>query len=264
LVGLEHTGTLFVWRLHHRGVELAARIATGVSPSWDIAIDRDLIAIAGRDGLHLHRRNGEPVRSLARRGFTQCVSFAPDGQRIFCAGDDGKLAIYARSGELLDELPAGERNAGIAFHPDGRRYAVSASWAGGSKVADFEIATDTISGAAYSPDGRYLAVPARELLAFELASSCLVVAFDHHGRVVTPARELHLSERWTRAVFTPSGLLVAATPIDGSISFFDLDQRACVRTLKGHTEGTFALDVSPDGRTLASTGYDATVRLWRL
>jgi WD40 repeat protein len=49
---------------------------------------------------------------------------------------------------------------------------------------------------------------------------------------------------------------------DNNITLWDLSGRGQPLKLKGHMRGVYSIDVSPDGRTLASGGDDRTVKLW--
>lgn len=49
---------------------------------------------------------------------------------------------------------------------------------------------------------------------------------------------------------------------EGPIIIWDTKTWKEIRTLKGHDEGVYGVDFSPDGKTLASCSWDETVKLW--
>jgi hypothetical protein len=59
-----------------------------------------------------------------------------------------------------------------------------------------------------------------------------------------------------------NGSTVAPSAENSEIRVFDLDSGKELRQLPGHAHYVMGLEVSADGRVLASGSYDGTVRLW--
>ena len=63
------------------------------------------------------------------------------------------------------------------------------------------------------------------------------------------------------AVFSPDDRFVATCALDHAIRIFDLAGR-CLKVLRGHTGNILSVAWNGDGRRLASSGVDGTVREW--
>jgi WD40 repeat protein len=116
-----------------------------------------------------------------------------------------------------------------------------------------------INAAAWSPDGAVIALArygAVELLAAD-------------GGKITATLE-PVTGNVNAVCFSPNGSLLAAAAgeagLFGEVSVWSLadDEPKLLHTLRGHRDSIYALDISPDGKLLATGSYDHDVTLWAL
>lgn len=59
-----------------------------------------------------------------------------------------------------------------------------------------------------------------------------------------------------------SGTFFASSGFDKNVNIFSADDWALAKTLSGHSGNVLSVDVSADGKWIASSGHDRTVKLW--
>jgi WD40 repeat protein len=185
-----------------------------------------------------------------------------------CGWDDGTLAIMDLSSAVVRQKPRGRANtkiAKLAILPGGRRVVVGcidglvAIW--NVQTGEFEKRLrepdgNTISALAVSKDGQLVVAGLGDRSSVIMDK---VFVWNLESGVMTPIHQRHPVGD---AIFLPDGR-VAVAGLGGVVHLWTLDSKKD-EELGGKGPSVRSLDVSPDGRTLVSTGDDSTLHLWPL
>ncbi len=292
-IEVSYPPNVVVQEVHIGGTVLAfAPDAEGVLASGGRGGDVDLMRADGTRIAHWEAHD-LPVTGLA---------FTPDGQRLVSAGEDGTIAVWDRGGHFISRSPAypriqamqpvwsrdliltghedgtvrslrfpslvqekvWPRHAGdlhaLAWHASG--HVASAGDDGGVRVWSLdgeEVRTlpqppTDASTLEFSPDGRWLHGSGWfQLYRWDLAAGTIeVLPTPHNGTIVG-------------LEYTRTGTLASISRnTDASVHFLDPATGASRQRFWSHDLCGAAIAVSPDGRFLATTSDDQSVRIWWL
>lgn len=189
------------------------------------------------------------------------ATYSSDGKVLAVVSRNSGIALLdVNSMRTLSSLPEKDRPRFLAFVPDSS-YLVAASqkawalWDTKTSQPKFQRAIDDkILSMALSPDGRQLAT----------GSDAGVVRFWHvdNGTQVNSLNARN--EKIYSVVYSPNGKMLASAStniVANSIEFWDVKTRTALWSLNSQRLTT-GLAFSPDGKLLASTHTDRTVKLW--
>jgi WD40 repeat protein len=258
------SGTVQLWQLPQGS---AVRHWRGHSDSVNgIAfLDADQqIVTAGYDGI-LERRglDGELLQQVGDLAPITHMDAAAAIDRLVTGHSDGSVRLWQASDFTLlfeQKLHGGAVKA-VAIDSQRNRYASSSTdggvavWSESGKVQYLQAPPMDAFTLAFSPDGQWLSGGSWfRLYRWNLDDgSLLTMTTEHHGII--------------KAVqYTDNGASLAtiSRQTDSSVYFLDPASGEVTRRFQRHDLCGADVSVSPDGRYLATTSDDASVRIWLL
>jgi WD40 repeat protein/tRNA A-37 threonylcarbamoyl transferase component Bud32 len=217
-----------------------------------------------------HLAHSARLTLRGHRNAIEGLAFSPDGRFLASSGGSGnrdapnEVKVWEFATGRAVATFRGHKGGGpgrIAFSPDGKKIASTGSdgvrvWdpGTGKEECSFTLQGGDDPGAvAFSPDGAHLA----------LAQSMAVTVWD----VATRKRRLTLDRGGYCLAYSPDGRQLATGgdvlfAQKGKIIIWDTATGKQQRQAAGHPGIIGALAWSSDGKHLASTGYDRTVKIW--
>ena len=218
----------------------------------------------------LRRRVPSEIRVLSgqHRSFVNCCEFSPDGELLASVGEDGAIVLWRWKTGAVERAMRGHMGGVLlaAFSPDGKTLATSGR---DKRVVLHDVATGVgrpvpkdhngaVSAVLFSRDGSQLFSASDDRLIFVRNSEGLLRhSLEGHQR---PAIALAISADG-KTLYSAGGFWDNGTRF-GEIKAWDLESRRERWSAGGEFGGVWGIDLSPNGKHLASAGLDGVIRIW--
>ncbi len=259
-----------------------ARLGKGGNPKIALSPNSKYFAVGTMIGLWWYDISSKSPIALweSERGLISIAKFSPNGEWIAIANWDGIIKLLdLQTGECLAQMKRMEDQNlyhFLGFSHDSKRIA-TLSWKGIIEVLDVQkgvcvaqmdrgerdVISADISQLEFSPDGRYVAASADER---ETKGTQTFIWCSETGKIVCKFAGLNF-------VFSQdSRLFAAATPDESTnddddwiaqcVSVWDIATCDRIAHFEGHSDWVDHITFSLDGKLLASSSRDQSLRVW--
>jgi WD40 repeat protein len=240
----------------------------------DLTLDGRKALLGGKRDLEIWDWSTDESKLAALRG--EWVAMSPDGHTIAQSGPLVKIALGdLNTGKPIRDIFVGVMCSHVRFSPDGNRIVAGTidkqafvyDVTSGKRICKFEKHQAPLTRVGFLPGGKeavssgqdeyvrvWNAETAEERLALKHPEVAWGLAISPDGRLIATGTGGH--------TFDSPILHKMIEAKENVIRLWDSATGELVRELHGHNDVIYSLIFSPDGRSVISGSWDATLRVW--